>query len=212
MRGKSYRDFVVLTILFIILISILAYEPNTIYTVSGKSIKKTKSLTLTFPRPLIKKAVIGKREFDVVRIPGTKLCLVPGAPIIPVRVEVIKLPLECRNISIRYSFKLETLRGKYKLLPTPLPQILEKRSGKEIYVEDPFIYNSSEPYPKNLVVYEIKRGIDPLTLERIRYLIIRLYPVQYIPREGVIRYMSQVELNIEYERYLILQYLSLIHI
>ncbi|RLF22030.1 MAG: hypothetical protein DRM97_06055 [Thermoprotei archaeon] len=114
---------------------------------------------------------------------------------------MLRIPLGFKVINVKTTFKLERLKGKYRLLPTPQPQPLSKRPmrASDVYKENKAIYSSSRPYPENIVTYEVRKGIDPLTLERVQYVILRAFPVQYLPKDRVVRFASYVEVTVEYE-------------
>ena len=154
------------------------------------------SLSLSFDKPTIKVKIIG--NYDLASVSGLSYYLVPGAPIIPVKVLTLKLPYGSKVLGVNYSATYTPLRGVYRILPSPQPQRLDRERKAFPYVEDPKIYSSSSPYPSVPVVYEVKYGLDPFTKERVTYVIIRVFPVRFIPSKGTILYATSFNLRVNY--------------
>jgi len=153
-------------------------------------------LTITFKMPQILEAPI--KGYVLIKVPGTRPHLVPGAPIVPVKVVTLKLPYDSIIKNIDVDTDTMEINGRYVLLPAPKPKPLQPPRTSE-YIENPEIYRSREPYPEKNVEYEVKRGIDPITLTRVVYLVIRIFPVQFIPQEKRILYTRRVDIDVEYE-------------
>lgn len=111
----------------------------------------------------------------------------------------LKLPPHVAEISVNITAEYTRLNGTYRLLPAPQPQKLApKPLNASLYAETPEIYSSTSPYPARPYDYEVKHGIDPTTLERVTYLIVRIYPVQYMPATGQIYYATSVNISVNY--------------
>ena len=160
----------------------------------------TKGAVLKFDQPKVSKSMV--KDYYTVSMPDTRLYLVPGAPIVPVKVYTFKLPYNCEVRNVKVEVETRPLKGQYKLLPGPKPVRLDspkpEKPGLEIFEEDPSIYESDKPYPEKMFEYEVKKGIDPPTRERVTYVIVRVFPVQYVPKKGSLTYASKVEIKVDY--------------
>ncbi len=154
-------------------------------------------ISIKLGKPIIKKV---SKKYSLILIPGADFHLVPGAPVVPVKTLIYKLPINVEVEHLEYRIETTTLEGKYRLLLTPQPKPLTPSDRrKDIFVEDPEIYNSSKPYPPQVVEYEVRRGIDPVSLERVNYLIMRLFPVRYYPETWTVELATNIELSITYK-------------
>ncbi|WP_460024641.1 C25 family cysteine peptidase [Infirmifilum sp. SLHALR2] len=138
--------------------------------------------------------------YEVVSVVDTQPYLRPGAPIVPVKVIKFELPYHAEVLSVKVSYREAQLPGKHRLLPSPQPVRLDKAknaTAREVYVEDPKIYSSKAPYPGKVYEYEVHRGLNARG-ERATIVVVRIFPVQYVPAEGRISYISSAEVTVEY--------------
>ncbi|MBO3800690.1 MAG: hypothetical protein FGF52_06555, partial [Candidatus Brockarchaeota archaeon] len=160
----------------------------------------TQSFALKFNQPKVSKSTI--KDYCTVSMPETRLYLVEGAPIVPVKVHTFKLPYNCEVKNVKVNIETVPLKGQYRLLPSPKPMKLDSSKPEapevEMFEEDPSIYESDKPYPEKMFEYEVKKGLDPLTRERATYVIVRIFPVQYVPKKGSLTYTSKVEIKVDY--------------
>ena len=161
-----------------------------------------KTVSLSFEQPIILRNVI-RSGYDLIKIRGTELYLVPGAPMIPVKVLSIKIPEHLELERVDYKIIKMKLKGKLKIIPTPQPREVSSRERfkkGEVFVEDPRIYQSSKYYPEKVIEYRVKNGIDLATLKRTKYLIIRIFPIRYLPTTGEVEYISSMDISITYKQ------------
>jgi streptogramin lyase len=122
-----------------------------------------------------------------------------GRPIVPVRTLVFKLGSDYELFDVKVDLTVNELPGSYRLAPAPEPRPLF--SGEPLLVgePDPSVYSQFTPYPTEWYKYKVVNGIDPVTLKRIGYLVLTIYPIRYIPAEGKLLFAREVEVSVEYE-------------
>jgi hypothetical protein len=131
--------------------------------------------------------------YDVVKLPGAHLMNKIGEPALPVRNIYVALPGNAQVINVELtSFEVKELSGTYHVYPAqpPVPTKKDAQPGPFIQPK-PSIYNSAEPYPKNIVEYV---GTGSLGGQRIA--ILRVYPVQYLPSVGVLKFYDRIEFSL----------------
>ena len=160
-----------------------------------------KAISLSFEQPMIFRN-IAQTGYDLIKIKGVELYPTPGAPMIPVKILSIKMPEFLEVERIDYKVTKIKLKGTFKIIPTPQPKTLSsiRRVEKEIFVEDPKIYQSDKYYPGRVLEYEVKNGIDLANLKRTKYLVIRVFPIQYLPTTGGIEYIHSIDISIAYKQ------------
>ena len=139
------------------------------------------------------------REYYLPKVPGTSYFLRAGAPIVPYKFYVFKVPLSYKLLSYKVSTTKISYKGYYRILPTPQPKILGLNRKKPLYKEDPSIYNSDNPYPRSIVEIEEKQGIDVYSLKRVRYLFIRVYPIIYYPKSGIVYFIKSIRVEFSWK-------------
>lgn len=154
------------------------------------------SISIAIGVPEVKVDVLG--DYDLISVPNLGYYLHPGAPIVPVKVVTLKLPLGSKVLGVEYSAKYKQLKGVYRVLPTPQPQRLDEVKKQPLILEDPSIYGSDQPYPATQATYEVKVGLDPFTKQRVTYVIIKIFPVRVVPSKGVVLYAESFDLKVSY--------------
>ncbi|MHC4396823.1 MAG: LamG-like jellyroll fold domain-containing protein [Planctomycetota bacterium] len=154
----------------------------------GKTGEDKIVLEYEFEEPVITK----NAEYDVVRIEALELYRRTGAPIVPVRPVTVMIPFGKKVVNSRVII-LEThqLPGTYRLPPAQKPYPLSHWGIVEPTEPDPKIYGRAKPWPGTAhqqVGTQSKRGYRLLT--------VNLFPLQYIPVTGKLRYASRLRLEI----------------
>jgi hypothetical protein len=132
-------------------------------------------------------------DYDVIKFSGAHLMNKIGEPALPVRNIYVALPGDVRVTDVELSsFEVQKLSGTYRVYPAqpPVPTKPDAKAGPFVQPKTS-IYNSSEPYPKNIVEYV---GTGLLGGQKIAML--RVYPVQYLPSEGALKFYDQIEFNL----------------
>ncbi len=137
------------------------------------------------------------RGYDVVKLQGCHFTNQVGAPLLPVRNIYIRIPPDAKVTGVKLTkCEYADLPGVYNLYPTqPSIPISHSAHSPPFVKPDPSIYSSPAPYPTNIIRY---LGLGNLCGERIATL--QLHPLQYIPSEGRLRLITQVEFKLQYLR------------
>ena len=113
-----------------------------------------------------------------------------GVPVLPVNLTTLEFPLGTKIISVEYgtpSFETMSLSKKLSFGKcSPL--------GTEM---DEEIYDNSNPFPTSWVTYHTGGGLS--NDEHTTFLVIRIYPVRYLPLDDQIQYINQITLTITYQ-------------
>ncbi|MDP2926416.1 MAG: C25 family cysteine peptidase [Nanoarchaeota archaeon] len=179
-RGK-------LKLIFLILLGVI-FLSQSVYAQTTQIVLK-----LDFPEPKIIKNVFihDNLTYDSILIESLERYGNPGMPIMPLRTVRVLVPQgkDVQNIEIIAGKKI-TLDVKYKIEygKTQVPHCSnltpETKPNKEIY-------SSTKLFPDKLY--------SQLPLQNFRgykILIINLYPVQYIPKEGLISYFEDMTVKV----------------
>ncbi|KYH38867.1 MAG: Peptidase family C25, partial [Candidatus Bathyarchaeota archaeon B23] len=140
---------------------------------------------------------IGEVEgYHLIEIAGCGRITTPGHPALPMKALTLKLHRGDVIADVAVEVSTEELNGTYHVSPAPRPSY--DGADYELTDPDPSIYESGEPYPGRWYDYEVKEGLDPQTMRRVRYLILRLYPVQYTPKTGRLTIGSRMRISVRY--------------
>jgi hypothetical protein len=132
-------------------------------------------------------------DYDVVKLSGAHLMNKVGEPALPVRNIYVAMPNNVEVVDVEVlSAKVQELSGRYRIYPAqhPVPLTKSANLGSFVSPKDD-IYNSSMPYPKDIIEYV---GTGWLGGQRI--VMLRVYPVQYIPSEGILKFYDRIEFNL----------------
>ncbi|MEO0101476.1 MAG: C25 family cysteine peptidase [candidate division WOR-3 bacterium] len=132
--------------------------------------------------------------YTVILMPGQFSNYEPGKPILPLAIYSFLLPpdAEIKDLTI-VSKEVEELEGEYllhpgqKAAPFSLPR-------PEFIPPDEVLYNSLTPYPEKIIEYT-KTGV----LAGYRIFGIKVYPLQYIPKERKVLLTKELVIRIDYE-------------
>jgi len=112
-----------------------------------------------------------------------------GRPVIPFNLTTIEFPFGTDIIDVEYEYSTpEVISVSKKLSYSSCSTLTE---------DDPNIYESSERYPADFVVYHVGGGLSGDEHKTI--LNIRTYPVTYIPSEDEIHFVDQIQVNVFYK-------------
>jgi len=152
-------------------------------------------LKFDFTKPeIVKNAFVHENiNYDSVRVKSLNVYGAPGQPIMPFQTVRILLPQDgsLESIQVSTGHKI-TLDGRYKIeYGKP---VISKVFKPHLVLEakpDKDIYSSMSPFPDTLYAR--------LPLQNFRghkILILNLYPVQYIPKEGLISYFQDMTVKV----------------
>lgn len=121
-----------------------------------------------------------------------------GKPKLPVLTQVIEIPhganVEVEILDVKYNeASLKDLGIKERIMPVlaPVPKILGERPE---FVLDELVYSEDNYYPYILSEVEKHEGFA----RGHKLATIRLFPVQYNPRAGNIKYYTDIELEVRF--------------
>jgi hypothetical protein len=131
--------------------------------------------------------------YDVIKHSGAHFVNKVGEPALPVKNIYVALPSDAQVTGVELvSFDVAEFSGKYQVYPAQPPVPLKRGAKPGPFVQPkPSIYNSSEPYPKDIISCV---GTGSLGGQKIAML--RVYPVQYIPSEGVLKFYDRIEFSL----------------
>jgi hypothetical protein len=130
---------------------------------------------------------------------STSSLLHAGKPVLPVITKVFTLPFGSKisHVDVIFSEENEIVLSK-EVLPGSEPVFVstESKSLKKT-VKDPVVYGNAELYPFSRYSYTTRAGLD--NEEHVNYLTVRCYPVRYSPKQNIIYYSENVEINVLYK-------------
>ncbi|MCK4386196.1 MAG: hypothetical protein KAW52_08040, partial [candidate division Zixibacteria bacterium] len=132
-------------------------------------------------------------DYDVIKLSDAHFMNKIGEPALPVRNIYVALPGDVQVTDLELvSFDVREISQKYRIYPAQPPVPLKKGAKPGPFVQPKSsIYNSSEPYPKDIVSYV---GTGSLGGQKIAML--QVYPIQYIPSEGVLKFYDRIQFNL----------------
>jgi len=175
-------------LLVVVIISAILITPIGVGNTKGI----TMAVKYCFNRPILEKVVIEGVTYDKVLLSQCSIFGRVGDPALPAKGAYILLP---QGSKVE---KIEVIPGKkvvvgsnYKLIPIekPLPIIGRKFS---MITPNKEIYSSNKVFPGRLFT---KVGI--YSFRGYEILVLRLFPVQYIPSEGELFYYKDLTVSIE---------------
>ncbi|UCE08620.1 MAG: hypothetical protein JSW07_11605, partial [bacterium] len=135
-------------------------------------------------------------NYDVVTIKGLEVNYEVGSPQLPFyHVNLIIAENEKIDHVEIIETKIELLQGNYDILPVQKPEILSSallgRKQIGLTKPNPMVYSSDDYYPKNLV-----ESLGNSRLSNLNIASIRVYPLQYNPIKGKIKFYSKITFQI----------------
>ncbi|MCG2826814.1 MAG: C25 family cysteine peptidase [Thermoplasmatales archaeon] len=134
--------------------------------------------------------------YDYLKVGNLEPSMKPGEPELPVKSFVISIPKETCNIKVcAVGGKYRDITNELNIKPTPEPKMLNHSSyvfNREVK-KDEKVYNLSSFFPGKIVSYTT--GED----KENKYVYIKFYPVQYIPKEEKVVLITDVNIGIDYE-------------
>lgn len=156
---------------------------------------KEKHIDVSFPTPQVVK--IG--HYDWLRMENCSYFTKLGQPMLPVRSVVVKLPERSiiTNISVKVDESL--LQGSFSILPVPSPSIVSSQIPGN-FSEDPVIYKykAEHLFPEKWYVCRDAHGMDAETATRVKYLILNLFPLRFLPAKDKVIRAENVSITVNY--------------
>ncbi len=149
--------------------------------------------TVTFDPPNISSYL---DKYDQVKMNGCGTITILGHPSLPVKTINLIFDLNDAITNVTVNVSSYELNGTF--LVSPAPKASFNGTADLLTDPDPTIYSGSNPYPGKWYDYDVKEGIDPKTMNRVKFLILHLYPVQYSPVSGKITTATEAKISISY--------------
>jgi parallel beta-helix repeat protein len=150
-------------------------------------------ITISFPIPQIEQ----KDGYDWLKIENCSYFTRPGHPMLPVRSLTVKLSEKSSVTNVRVDVTEALMHGIFSILPAPTPIVVGSQTPVNVS-EDPMIYKSNTLFPKEWYVYREANGLDAETSKRIKYLILNLFPLRFLPTENKVIRAEKVDVTITY--------------
>lgn len=130
-------------------------------------------------------------DYDTIDVPDAGRMSEIGAPMIPQEGLFVAIPMNANVKGVEVKSKKEKeLKGKYHLLPAPVPTV----DGEEDrYIPDLDIYESDGPFPGRYV--DIK-GEDVIEDTKVVHLMVFL--CQYWPKSRKVNMLESIDLEVSY--------------
>ncbi len=118
-----------------------------------------------------------------------------GRPQVPILPYTVPLPLSAKVSGVKIlETCLETLPARYVVFPAQPQVILSKREVLEFSPPSLKVYTSSLPYPGKVIeLVGVHRKREGKAAELL------LYPIQYLPKEGLLLFYKKIKWELEYE-------------
>ncbi|UCB53501.1 MAG: peptidase C25, partial [Candidatus Zixiibacteriota bacterium] len=121
-----------------------------------------------------------------------------GEPVLPVVERVFTLPLgsKVRHVEVSFSEQRE-IRLSKQVQPGPEPVPKTGMRGVRESVKKTEVYESAELYPSDSFEYKIGAGIKGD--QRVIFLTVHCYPVQYSPSANTLYHSDRVDMRVTYD-------------
>ena len=130
--------------------------------------------------------------YDYLEVGNLEPSMKPGEPELPVKSFVISLPKETCNVEVSViGGKYRGITNELNIKPTPEPKMFNSDRTRKAIESD--VYNLSSFFPGRIISYTT--GED----KENKYVYIKFYPVQYIPKEKKAVVITDVNIGINYE-------------
>ena len=151
--------------------------------------------TLSFEKPIVKDT----GDFITVNLQDTDTMLrYPGAPELPMKVEVYYLPFGIQDVQVSFTQSIihEQLVSKDII---PSAEAVPLTYGKTIGIEpEKSVEIYSSVYPKTWYDFKVGCGLNPENNEHSTIVSLRVFPIRYSREEGKIFYIENADISINY--------------
>ena len=130
---------------------------------------------------------------------STSFLMEPGKPLMPKVSQTFQIPFGATNINVDVestNVYTKTIDKQIRPSPSPLPLTPVKNINSPLK-KDSEVYQSTEPYPIESYHYNVGVGVNK-HFEHVTFVTVHLYPVQYEPKNNVIRISEDADITISY--------------
>ena len=151
---------------------------------------RTKSINFSEPK------ITDENNYITINLDETNSFIInQNKPLLPKCTEMFEFPFGTKIISVScIPSQVSEKTLTKKLEPSPEPVIVGTELSKSS--ENNLDYGT-EPYPNTWYAYDVSSGLDGK--ERVVYVNVEVYPVQYYPLENKITWTNKAEINVEYK-------------
>ena len=179
-----------------IFIVMLLITPITISGIEEKKDEMCKTETILFSNPILRK----NGEYVSVDLTESTSSLIGSdKPKLPIVTKTYTFPFNTMITDIKVSFFNSEKQILTKpIIPAPEPQILystDKSTDINIK-ENTVTYNNLDIYPEQRSCFRVGAGLKDG--QRMKFLTVHLYPVQYVPEDNMICYYDSATIDISY--------------
>ncbi|KAA0002539.1 MAG: hypothetical protein FE048_03565, partial [Thermoplasmata archaeon] len=172
-------------------IALLVWHSFSVVGFNEKS--KTIEILLSFPEPVIENKTILGKSYHIITMGNLSIVATKGEPRLPVKFVNILLPPDTKIEEIKVTASKKIFLGKgYHVEPQAIPFSFSSHIPSQPLYQDDAIYNSSEPFPGE--IYRVE-GVHYFRGYPI--LLLALYPLQYIPKEGELFYHEKMSIVVK---------------
>lgn len=130
---------------------------------------------------------------------GNDYLLNPGKPLLPRTVQTFELPFGVRNVHVNVEVKgMHEQTINSQIVPAPAPVPLSPIEGYTPPGKDNALYSSHQPFPSSWYSYNVGCGLNG-EMEHVTYVTVNLYPVRYVPGDGLLYVADGADVSITYD-------------
>ncbi|MDD5194778.1 MAG: C25 family cysteine peptidase, partial [Candidatus Omnitrophica bacterium] len=159
-----------------------------------EALSKTMNIETKLETPAVEPVSGSQEGYERVIMPEANYNAEPGEPNLPSKTIMVAVPAGCEAKDINVELgAFKKIEGAHMIEPAQEPVPIEQAASAKKTAPSQEIYNSDNPFPKELVKFEQvgrKHGIDIVVL--------RVNPVQYKPLSGELSYSDSVQIKMDY--------------
>ncbi|MCK4443451.1 MAG: hypothetical protein KAW09_02835, partial [Thermoplasmata archaeon] len=193
MYSKTVSRAILLTLVFVLVTQVGAYGGvlDEKYNADRSS---HLTATMRFDAPLSSFELTRIGDYDYIFSEGMEPFTEPGQPMLPMIASVMEFDRDVEILEVSASSETRVeIQGSYDLAPTPEPLTWGVDFVGD-YEKDQEIYSLDDYFPGDSFSYRV--GED----NHNKYIYVHFYPIQYNPVRGEVELVSQLSLDILYER------------
>jgi hypothetical protein len=153
-------------------------------------------LELDVPGYNLQAAKLAQGQFQQLTVDGAAKLAVPGQPELPMFSALLGIPPDA-DVAVRVlQDSVETLPGFYQILPAEAPAPIggDLEPGRTQRMPDRSVYDSAELYPA-----AVARVAETAWLRDQRLARLEVYPFQYLPATGALRWHRHLRIEITFD-------------
>jgi len=171
-----------------------AFVPAILLFVTTSTTAGQLTLEYTFAPPVVREITIAGEPYHSLAMPQAPNGGGIGQPALPARGAYILLPqgAEIADIQVVHDTKIQ-VAGSWRVEPIqkPVPLSLAATTTDE-FVRDDELYMSSLPFPQARY-----KNVGTFDLRGFRVLVVKLFPVEYIPSTGALSYYPNLTVTVQ---------------